>query len=74
MFGIEVNPSLIQKGDTIATKHKDVYDPETDSTRPRVIHTRKVKDVKFCPTQPEFFHLDGDCYDTRFSTVIRALT
>jgi hypothetical protein len=74
MFGIEVNPVTIRKGDTIATKYKETYDPETDSMRPRVIHSRKVKDTKFCPTAPEFFHLDGDCYDTRFATVIHALT
>lgn len=74
MFGTEVNPASVMKGDTIATKWKERYDPETDSTRIAVIHSRKVKDVKFCPMQPEFFHLDGDCYDTRFSTVVRALT
>ena len=64
MYGIEVNPAQIQVGDSIATR----YDRDTL----RVIKARKVRRVSICPGKPECIHLDHECYDVRFATVVKA--
>ena len=30
--------------------------------------TKIINDPKVCPTQPEFFHINGGCYDARFTS------
>lgn len=62
MYGMRVNPARVQAGDSIATK----FDPDTMQVR----KTRTVKRVGFCPGKPENVHLDHECYDTRFSTIV----
>jgi len=62
-FGTIVNPAAIQEGDSIATK----YNPHTLE----IVKSRKVRRVAFC-SKPECVHLDHECYDTRFSTVVKA--
>lgn len=61
MIGIRVNPASVVEGTRIATK----FDEQTL----RIIKTREVRRVSFCNT-PECIHLDHECYDTRFSTVV----
>jgi hypothetical protein len=75
MLGIEENPVTIQAGDLIASRHTKKFNDETGHTDiiVRKEHTHRVKDSRFCPTQPEMWHLDGVCYDTRFTTVVRAV-
>ena len=63
MYGTRVNPASIQPNDKLAVK----YDPITL----QVSKTRTVKKVGFC-SKPECVHLDHECYDTRFSTVVKA--
>lgn len=67
MLGTQVNPTAVKKGDKLATKHRLNADGSI-----QVIKTRDVKRVEFCPGKPELFHIDGECYDTRFSTVVIA--
>jgi len=62
MFGTIVNPAQIQPGDEIAVK----WDPNTLEIK----RSRKIKSVRFC-SKPENIHLDHECYDTRFNTVIK---
>lgn len=50
-----VNPGEIRKGDKIRKGSK----------------THQVKNAGPCSSKPEMFHIDGDCYDTRFSLVER---
>jgi hypothetical protein len=71
MLGTIVNPAVVRPGDSIATKYRHDFD-EDDNEIIIVSHTRPVKKANFCPTQPEFFHLDHECYDTRISTVVLA--
>lgn len=71
MFGTVVNPIAIQPGNSIATKSRLTTDPGTGDDIHVVIKARKVRKTEFCPGKPEMFHLDGECYDTRFATVIR---
>lgn len=68
MQGIRVNPISVREGQKIATRHQERFDGSIT-----VIKSRPVKKVEFCPGKPECFHLDGECYDTRFSTVIIAV-
>lgn len=70
-IGTVVNPATIQVGDSIATKTKVVgFDPETGADIISVVKSRKVKRVGFC-SKPENYHLDHECYDTRFATVVK---
>lgn len=61
-IGTIVNPAVIQVGDEIATK----YNPHTLEIQ----KSRKIKRVGFCSV-PEKIHLDHECYDTRFATVVK---
>lgn len=67
MFGIVRNPSQVREGDKLATKTHH----NSDGTI-TVFKTRVVKKVEFCPGKVECFHIDHECYDTRFSTVVVA--
>lgn len=74
MIGIAVNPATIQKGDSIAEKVSDsYYDPDRPDTRKVIGRPTKITSANFCPSAPEFFHLNGVCHDTRFATVVRVL-
>lgn len=64
MFGHRVNPATLRDGDQIASKHQELADG-----RIRIIKTRTIKTVSFC-AKAENVHLDHECHDTRFSTVI----
>lgn len=64
MFGHRVNPADVREGDKISTKHQELPDGSI-----RIIKTRDVKRVSFCG-KAENVHLDHECHDTRFSTVI----
>lgn len=61
-YGVRVNPVTVKEGSLVATK----YDPYTLEIK----KTRQVKKVDFCPGKPENFHVDHECYDTRFSTIV----
>lgn len=63
MLGIHVNPATLRPGDKIATKTQDIAEGV------RIIKTRDVKRVETC-SKLENVHVDGECYDTRFSTVV----
>lgn len=71
--GIEVNPASVLKGDSVAIRHHRSVDEKTGAKIIIVSKSTKVNYVGFCPTQPEFVHIDGECYDTRFSTVIKTV-
>lgn len=62
MNATAVNPAQVRPGDEIATSDKATVD--------RPGKTRKVRKVEFCSDASKI-HLDGECYDTRFSTIIR---
>lgn len=64
MFGHRVNPASVRPGDKIATKFQELADGTI-----RIIKTRDVKSVSTC-NKAENFHLDHECHDTRFSTII----
>lgn len=67
MIGTEVNQAAIRKGDSIATKVR------TDSEGTiHVLRSHVVRHVSLCPGKPECVHLDAECYDTRFASVIKA--
>ena len=66
MFGIEVNPFDVEVGDKLATKTRKTWEG------PVVLKSREVKGVMTCPTQPECRHIDGECYDARFTTLVIA--
>jgi hypothetical protein len=66
MSNLPVNPAKIQKGDQIATSSYT-----DDFGNIIVTRSHKVQRVSFCKIKPEMFHIDGACYDTRFSTIIR---
>ena len=65
MLGIEVNPYSVRPGGKIATKTQETADGLI-----RIIKSREIKRVSPCATSPEAVHLDHECYDTRFSTVV----
>lgn len=66
MQGIELNPFQVEPGDMIATKFRKTYEGI------QILKSHKVRDVVTCPSKPECRHIDGECYDARFSTVIIA--
>lgn len=68
MQGIVVNPIAVREGQRIATKHVERFNGTIE-----VYKSREVKKVAFCASKPECVHLDHECYDTRFSTVVLAL-
>lgn len=72
-LGVRVNPISIQPGDSIATRTRLSQDPKTGLDIIKVSQDRKVKTVGFCPSQPEFVHIDHECYDTRFSTIVKVI-
>lgn len=72
MLGIEVNPANVLKGDSVATQFRHTHDSNGKKII-KVSKSRKIGYVGFCPTQPESVHLDNDCYDTRFTTVIKTV-
>lgn len=70
--GRRVNPAAVRDGDRIATKTRT--NPDDTVT---VVKTRQVKRVhrynlasKDSTCRPECVHLDHECYDTRFASVI----
>ncbi len=65
MLGITVNPASVRDGGRIATKSRPITDDHHE-----IIKSRVVKRVQWCDSKPECVHLDHECYDTRFSTVI----
>jgi len=67
MQGRHVNPLLINKGDTIATSFLGIGDRIT------IVKSHKVKRVEMCPIAPEKVHIDQECHDSRFSTVVRSV-
>lgn len=67
MAATRVSPAQVKAGNKIATKYQ-----EFDNGDIRVIKTREVKKVEFCSSKPENVHLDHECYDSRFSTIILA--
>ena len=68
--GTRVNPAAIRQGDSIAVRSHEALDEDGNEII-IVSQTSKIKDASFCPTQPELFHLNGVCHDTRFTSVIR---
>ena len=68
MLGRRVNPLLIQKGDQIATSSYDAADGTIVINKSHV-----VKRVSRCPIAPEKVHIDQECYDSRFSTVVKGI-
>ena len=68
MIGTEVNPAMIRKGDRLANKTRNHPDGTIE-----VLTSRVVKRVEMCPGKPEFVHLDHECYDTRFSSVVKGV-
>ena len=75
MYGTRVNPMTVAPGSRIATSfafsHNDTH------TGDEVLHikkTRVVKKVSFCESSPESVHLDHECYDSRFTTVVKPLS
>lgn len=73
MNGIVVNPAAVLKGDSIAIQHRTVTDKKTGKQTIVVSKSRKINYVGFCETQPECIHLDNECYDTRYSTVVKTV-
>lgn len=71
--GIEVNPAGVLKGDSIAISSRRSVDEKTGAKIIIVNKSKKVGSVGFCPTQPEAIHIDNECYDTRFTTVIKTV-
>ena len=69
MHGIRVNPMLVRPDDKIATQYTILEDFATGEEIIKVKKAREVKRVQTCFT-PEKIHLDHECYDTRFGTVI----
>jgi len=69
-IGTRVNPFAIEAGDSIATKYHTTTDPKTGDDIIIVSKSREVRRVAEC-TVPEKIHLDGECYDGRFATVIK---
>ena len=70
MLGIAVNPASVQKNDLIAAKTQTVEDSKGNEIIKIIGQPIKVRSANFCPSQPEKFHLNGECYDTRFATVV----
>lgn len=70
---MEVNPASILKGDVIASRHKTVKNKDTGEPQIIITDTRKVKNVGFCESGNGFIHIDGACYDSRFTTVVRPI-
>lgn len=62
VFGTEVNPGTIRQGDHIAVRY--------NKRNLQILASREVKKVEPC-SKPEMIHLDNECYDTRFSTVVK---
>lgn len=60
--GTYVNPAAVREGDKIATKF--------DKYTLRIAKTRTVQSAGFFEGKPENYHIDGECYDTRFSNVV----
>lgn len=60
MRTIIVNPSEIRKGDKVLSS--------ATGSKPHA-----VRNAGPCPSKPEMWHIDGDCYDIRFSTVIKVV-
>lgn len=73
LYGKEVNPASILQGETIAKRTKTVKDKRTGEEKIIVLETTKAKTVGFCESGNGFIHINGGCYDTRFSTVVRPL-
>lgn len=69
MNGVRVNPAVIQPKDRVATKFT-VRAEGTEFETIEIHKSREIKKTSFCPGKPEMVHLDHECYDTRFSTVI----
>lgn len=67
MQGIEVNPMQVRVGDKLATKHRPTF-----ANGIEVIRARQVKKVEICGGKVECVHIDHECYDSRFSTVVVA--
>lgn len=67
MRGIEINPMQVREGDKLATKHRSSIAGGIE-----VFKTRQVKKVEICGSKIECVHIDHECYDSRFSTVVVA--
>lgn len=68
MFGTVLNPMQVREGDRLATKHRERFDGSVE-----VFKTRQVKKVEICGSKIECVHIDHECYDSRFSTVVVAM-
>ena len=68
MAGMFVRPSEICKGDRIATVFRERHDGEIS-----IVKSHEVKKVEFCKSKPEMIHIDSDCYDNRFSTLVKVV-
>lgn len=65
MYGTAVNPLAIRKGDKIATASRINNDGTIT-----VVKSHEVKRAEPCGRHPFHTHIDADCYDSRFATVI----
>lgn len=66
MYGIKVNPMTVREGQQVATKYAERWNGNIE-----VFKSREVKHVAVC-SKPENVHIDGECFDSRFSTVVIA--
>lgn len=66
MFGTAVSVTEIRSGDQIASKSEELIPGEL-----YLIHkTRTINSAGPCGSKTGFIHLDGECYDPRFSSVV----
>lgn len=61
---LSVNPMHVRRGDKLVT-HGASFSNGTS----KAVKTRTVANVGICGTNANCFHIDHECYDTRFSSV-----
>jgi predicted transcriptional regulator len=69
MLCVEINPLTVEPGDKLVTRHKKQFNAETGEVEAKVVNSHKIQKIERCATQPECIHIDGGCYDGRFSTI-----